>query len=352
MRTSISRVPAKKRLSSYIRRLAILSSTLALLIIVLTVLTFNKANELMRVPAAPLDTFSSNILPAFTPVSFFSLDEQTRLNGWFFTPRTPPVSTIVLVHDQGRNRLQFGLDSADLYAHLLSLGYNVLAFDLRRSGQSGGEMSSFGYSEWADVLAAVRHARRNAVTRDVILFGFGTGTAASLLALDKLPPAGTVAAANAGNPEAAELLQSYPRRIRELGFDQAYIRALMLDTPCASPDEFIRADIRKSGWKIGNLLQHFVPMAVRVSSANAGSSSASLVTILTRSQLPVFLVFSENSTHVSNESIATIVNERLRLHPDTTMTHVTAEPGYIESFIQDEDAYLAAAGRFLANFSG
>lgn len=349
-RSSISRVPAERHLPNRIRQLAIVSFIIVFIVVSVTVLSFTKANELMRQPATPLETFSSNILPSFSPISFPSLDEQTRLFGWFFNAPTKPVSTIVLVHDQGRNRLQFGLDSAEMVQYLLNQGYNVLAFDLRHSGQSDGELSSYGYSEWADVLAAIRYARQHAVTRDVLLYGFGTGTAASLLAIDRLPPAGTVAAAAAGDSKAVDLLKSYPSQIRDLNFDQGYIRGLLLDTPCTSPDEYIRADSRDGGWKSGKLLQHVVPLAVRISSGNSGRSSAGMVTMLTRSQVPVFLAYSEQTTHVSQESVATIINERLRLHPDTTMTHVTDEPGYIANYLQDKAGYLEAVGRFLSRY--
>lgn len=347
-RTSISRAPQNHRLSRRVRRVAAASTLLAVLLVIIVAITLSRANDLMRGPAKPLDTFSSNILPAFSVVSFPSLDEQKRLYGWFFEPDGEPVSTIILVHDQGQNRLQFGLDSAALYEFLLERGFCVLSFDLRRSGQSDGEMSGYGYAEWADVLAAIKYVRKNAVTQDVLLYGFGTGVAASLLALDQLPPAGTAAAAAGGETSAETVLEDYPEDIRSLGFDQAYIRGLLLDTPCSTPDEYIRADCRAQGRLGEYLLQYTVPYAVRFSAGTLARNN--LVTILTGSQLPVFLAYSEQPTGVRLSSVTTIVQERLRLHPDMTLVHVSSQPGFAEGYTNDSPGYLDDVGAWLERY--
>jgi len=347
-RTSISHVPGNRRFSRRIRQTAIITTILAVILLTVMIVSLVKANQLMRQPAKPLDTFSSNILPAFNLASFPSLDEQTTLHGWFFWPDQKPISTIILVHNQGDNRLQFGLDSAGFYQFLLDQGFCVLAFDLRNSGQSAGEMSGFGYAESADVLAAIRYVRKNATTRDVLLFGFGTGVSASLMALDQLPPAGTAAAVTAEDADAMTLLKKYPKEIRDLGFDQSYIQGLLLDTPCDTPDEYIRAVCRADGWLGEYLLQYTVPYAIRLSTGS--TSRPNLVTILTRSQLPVFLTYSEQVASVSQSSITTLVAETLRLHPDTTSTFANSQPGFADGYIKDQSAYQTAVKAFLVRY--
>lgn len=342
-KSSISRVPATHHRSRQIRVIAVVSSLLALIVFLAAILTFSSANRLMRQPAKPLDTFSSNILPSFELASFPSLDEQTMLSGWFFTTESTPLSTIILVHDQGENRLQFGLDSAGLYRFLVGLGYNVLAFDLRNSGRSEGEMSGYGYAEWEDVLAAISYVRKNSVTTNVLLYGFGTGVTASLLAMDELPPAGTLA-----GEQAEKVLADYAKPIQKLGFDQSYIRGMLLDTPCQSADDYIRPVLRQEGFLGNALLQHTVPYAIRLSAGNTGRSS--LITILTRCQLPVFLTYSTKDSFVGEPVIAPLIRERQRLHPDTTIVFTTSEKGYAEGYLQDQAAYKAAVEGFLARF--
>lgn len=342
-KSSISRVPASHHHSRQIRVIAIVSSLLALIVFFAAILTFSAANRLMRQPAKPLDTFSSNILPSFQLASFPSLDEQTMLSGWFFTTESTPLSTIILVHDQGKNRLQFGLDSAELYRFLVNQGYNVLAFDLRNSGQAEGEMSGYGYAEWEDVLAAISYVRKNSVTTNVLLYGFGTGVTASLLAIDELPPAGTAA-----SEQAKEALAGYAKPIRDLGFDQSYIRGLLLDTPCQSADDYIQPILRQEGFLGNTLLQHTVPYAIRLSAGNPGQTS--LITILTRCQLPVFLTYSTKDSFVGEPVITPLVRERQRLHPDTTIVFTTSKKGYADGYLQDQDAYKSAVEGFLARF--
>lgn len=344
-RAALSRAPRTRRVSRRIRRTAVLTSLVALILIIIVVITLTRANDLLRQPAKPLETFSSNILPTFSLVSFPTLDEQNRLYGWFFEPETEPVSTIILVHDQGENRLQFGLDSAKLYESLLEQGFCVLAFDLRRSGQSDSSMSGYGYAEWADVVAAIKYVRKNASTRNVLLYGFGTGVSSALLAIDQLPPAGMVAAAADGDEKSAEALEDYPENIRALGFDQSYIIGLLLDTPCSSPDEYIRADCRAQGWLGEYLLQYTVPYAIRFSAGTLSGNS--LITILTRSQLPVFLTYSSQTSGVRLSSVTTLADERLRLHPDMTSVYISSQPGFVSGFPENPDLYLAAVDEWL-----
>ncbi len=347
-RTSISRAPVTRHTSRRIRRLAVITTLLAIILMTIVVLTFVNASRLMREPAKPLDTFTSNILPAFRLASFPSLDEQSKLHGWFFPAKGDPVSTIILVHAQGRNRLQFDLDSAGLYEFLINQHFNVLAFDLRRSGQSEGEMSGYGYAEWADVLAAIKYVRKNTTTRDVLLFGFGTGTSAALIALDQLPPAGLVAAAAGKDDTAANALKKYAKEIQNLGFDQSYIRGLLLDTPCVSPDAFIQADCRQESTLGRWLLQYTVPYAIRLSSG--GVAQANLITILTRSQLPVFISYSSADNQVGVEHITPLIDERLRLHPDTTVVHTNKQVGSVSGYLQDQEAYQSAISNYFQRF--
>lgn len=346
-KSSISRAPVSHHASRHISRLAVLTSLLAALLLIVGIISFANASRLMRQPSKPLGTFTSNVLPSFNLASFPSLDEQTMLSGWFF-PAKNPISTIILVHDQGLNRLQFGLDSASFYQFLIEQHFNVLAFDLRNSGQSEGEMSAFGYAEWADVLAAIRYVRKNAATRDVLLYGFGSGASASLIALDQLPPANMADAATRKDANAVAGLAKYPKAIRNLGFDQAYVRGLMLDTPCESPDAFIRAICRQESTIGRLLLQYTVPYAIRLSAGNMPRTN--LITILTRSQLPVFISYSNEDTQVGVANIIPLIEERSRLHPDTTIIHTGTQPSYTSGFLLDQSAYKAAIMDYFKRF--
>jgi len=96
-----------------------------------------------------------------------------RQNGW-------GTSTVILCHGplEGKESV------AEMADGLLGGGYNVLVFDFRGSGQSGGHITTFGNLERNDVLGAVRWIRQNHAHECRHLYGVGneTGAAALLLA--------------------------------------------------------------------------------------------------------------------------------------------------------------------------
>lgn len=135
------------------------------------------------------DDPKAQLRAAFEPVAFAATD-GTRLAGWWIPaarhagPATRPADwgakTAVLCHGLGANKS----NQLALARELPSNGYNVLAFDFRAHGESGGQLSSFGDLERRDVLGAVRWARAThpAETRHLVGLGVSMGAAALLSA--------------------------------------------------------------------------------------------------------------------------------------------------------------------------
>ena len=183
-----------RRRSPFIMRLALVLSVIAILIISFIALTVFSSNRLMNIKGYEVSNVPSNILPSYSTTSFQSADGQTSLQGWFFKTKNP-ISTIIVVHDAGSNRLPFGVEMIDMIEVWLENGYNVFMFDQRNSGTSGGDICTYGYLEWQDVLGAIAIVKQISVTTDVILYGIGTGCTSSLLAYSNLPPEGASDAA-------------------------------------------------------------------------------------------------------------------------------------------------------------
>lgn len=333
--SSIEKIRGERHLPKRINRFAIIAAAIALVLVAIIILTFIQADKIMRAPGKELASFTSNIMPDYRLATFPSLDEQTRLSGWFFPAKGDPISTVVLVHGNGSNRLQFDLDSPALFDYLVNRGFNVLAFDLRFSGQSDGTMSTYGYSEWEDVLAAIQYARQFASTADVVLYGFGSGVSASLMAWEELPISGTDQ-------------EDIPKKLKLLTYDRSYIRAVILDTPAISPDEYIRADTRKTGPVGRYLLQYTVPYAVRLSAGH--SKTSNLVTIISQMQIPALIIWADTNDHIESESTQAFVQERNRLYPAATQVYESDADEYLGSWISDQAAYIETLERFITRY--
>jgi len=333
-KSSISRVQSPQKTGRLLRPALLILLCFSLAMAAIAVWTFIEADRLMRDEPEPLPVFNSNVMPGFTPVSFRSLDEQTTLHGWFMQAEQP-ISTIILIHDVDRNRLQFGLETPLLYRHLVSLGYNVLSFDLRNTGQSGGHLSAYGYSEWADVIAAIRYVRLYATTQDVLLYGFGTGASAALIAWDQLPVSD-------------EDRENKSKPIQELTFDRSYVKGILLDSPASSPDDPIGARYRDRHSLAQRILSTTVPYAVRLSSGSIRHLSH--ITVLGSCHIPVFIAAHTEDTVIGQASAETVLRERELSHPDLTTVFTSETAGYIDGFDLDQEKYLDAVTRFLTRF--
>lgn len=124
-----------------------------------------------------------------TPQSFdvgyedveFRTADGVRLSGWW-VPAPDAKGTVVLVHGLNRSRIEM----VRKVPFLNRQGWNALLFDLRHHGQSGGEVSSFGWLEKGDVLAAAELARSRAAG-PVVAWGVSLGAASATLAAAEEP---------------------------------------------------------------------------------------------------------------------------------------------------------------------
>ena len=133
-----------RRKNPFVMRLALVLSFIAFFVIAFIALTVFSSNRLMNLKKNVVTNVPSNILPSYSTTSFESADGQTSLQGWFFKTKNP-ISTIIVVHDAGSNRLPFGVEMIDMIEGWLENGYNVFLFDQRNCGTSGGDCSTYGY---------------------------------------------------------------------------------------------------------------------------------------------------------------------------------------------------------------
>lgn len=326
---------AGRKKHSFILRTALVLSILAAMLITLIFLTVSSANNLMRIGKTDVSSVPSNILPNYSVTSFTSADNQTSLQGWFFKTKNP-ISTVIVVHDTGKNRLQFGVDMIDMVETWLNNNYNVFLFDLRHSGTSEGDTSAYGYLEYRDVLGAVAIVKQISVTTDVVLYGIGTGCTACVLAYDALPDEGI-----------SEIeLKSYPSNIASLGFDKSYICGMIFDSPAKSSDDYIKPIVQQNE-PLGFITKNFVPYAIRISS---GSSSVNLATSIARLPIPVQIIYGGHDTFIGADKISQIIKERERINSNLTKSKMISGAGYLEAYTLDRTTYIDSVMDFLNNY--
>jgi pimeloyl-ACP methyl ester carboxylesterase len=110
----------------------------------------------------------------FEPVEFKAKDGVTLRGVWI--PAAGSNKAVVILHGHGTS---YDLDVYRAPA-LLQAGLNVLLFDFRAHGRSGGTMKTFGYKERWDVLGAIEFLHGKGI-QHIGLLGFSYGGLTAML---------------------------------------------------------------------------------------------------------------------------------------------------------------------------
>ena len=119
----------------------------------------------------------------FEDVSFNS-DDGMVLNAWY-VPADKATRAIIFVHGHGADRHE----GMRWFKSIHQAGFNILALDLRNSGQNMRSFSSMGYFEKSDVKAAVDYLQQRNI-KSIGIFGTSMGAATSIMAMEKDPRIG------------------------------------------------------------------------------------------------------------------------------------------------------------------
>jgi len=116
---------------------------------------------------------------SYEEVSFPSIDDDLTLHGWYL-PVQDSEPVIIMIHGADGNRADPSIGMLEIAAGLVGHGYNVLMFDLRGHGESGGNRTSAGFYEKRDLLGAVGFVKGRGFEQIGVL-GFSAGAATSLM---------------------------------------------------------------------------------------------------------------------------------------------------------------------------
>ena len=128
-------------------------------------------------------------LPSET-VRFLAAD-GTPLEGWTI-PADPDQRWLILCHGLGSNRA----DLLDIAAGLHHAGFNLLLFDFRGHGSSGGHVTSFGWTEQRDLEGALAFLGQQPeiAAKPYGVYGISLGASVALMVAARDERIGAVAA--------------------------------------------------------------------------------------------------------------------------------------------------------------
>ena len=116
----------------------------------------------------------------YEPVTFESAVDHIPLRGWYMPSRGE--RAIIIVHGIDSQRWDYAPNVPDKVRLYVQNGFDVLVFDLRAHGESGGEYLGLGWLERRDVQAAVQLIEQRGIPAGNIgLHGHSLGGAIALL---------------------------------------------------------------------------------------------------------------------------------------------------------------------------
>ena len=238
----------------------------------------------------------------YEDVEFISRKGDVTLEGWYI-PGQSRRPTILFVHGIGSFRS--GDNAVELSSRLVDLGFNVLLFDLRAHGSSGGEKISGGYFEREDVLGAFDFlVEQGAPPGSIGLIGFSMGAGISVLSAAKEPA----------------------------------IHALVADSPFANASDLIAQETARKTPFPEWITPVFVPGAKLAANLFYGINVGALVPeeVVKRLPYPVLVIHGLADTRIPSEHGVRVYQAA---HPDSSIWLIP-EVEHVDAFLDYPDEYF------------
>ena len=250
----------------------------------------------------PLDDHPDNHGLEYIDVEFQSRVDRIPLKGWWI-PGRESGATVIMVHGITSNRAS---DNAlGVAARLRKLGYNLLLFDQRAHGESGGERISGGYHERRDLGGAIDFLKSRGVPESSMgVLGMSMGAGTTLLTLP-------------GEPG---------------------IRAAVLDSPYASADDLIAFEVARTTFFPEWVAPVFIPGAKVFARALYGINVDALTPEQSAAELdyPVLIIHGTADTRVPYQ-------HGLRVHaaaPEGSVLWSLEGVDHVDAFAEEPDEYI------------
>ena len=141
---------------------------------------------------------------------FLASDGVSLLSAWFI-PAKKPKATIIYLHGVGDNKMSGLMLAKVLHEH----HFNVMIYDSRAHGESGGKYCTYGYYEKHDVQVAIYEAQKKYATGKIGVFGTSMGAAIALQAA-AIEPRISAVVAEASFATLRQVTVDYQKRLLRL----------------------------------------------------------------------------------------------------------------------------------------
>ena len=156
--------------------------------------TYMIASGLVKSNRKLLDTDPSSRGLKFEDVEFSKMGVDQRLSGWYL-PGWNGDLTLMMVPGNNQNRTEKDGVFLDIAERLVAQGFNLLMFDMRSQGRSGGDQVSYRYFERYDVQGAFDFLIAQGTPPEKIgVLSRSLGAAAAILGLADEPRIGALVA--------------------------------------------------------------------------------------------------------------------------------------------------------------
>jgi len=148
---------------------------------------------------------------------FLASDGVSLLSAWFIPARRvesstkKPRATIIYLHGVGDNKMSGLLLAKVLHEN----NFNVMLYDSRAHGESGGRFCTYGYYEKHDVQTAIYEAQKKYSTGKIGVFGTSMGAAVALQAA-AIEPRISAVVAEASFATLRQITVDYQKRLLRL----------------------------------------------------------------------------------------------------------------------------------------
>lgn len=254
-------------------------------------------------------------------IQFKSSLDGITLKGWWVPAQKDGKTvfsekTVIFSHGYGNARDMHHIHDLNLAKFLAGEGYNILLFDYRNSGESGGNLSSIGQNEKYDMLSAVSFARDSKQSKKIALIGWSMGASTAITA----------------------------------GVASKDVTGIIADSPFADLRAYLKVNLpvwsHLPDFPFTPAIMGIIPMISGVHPERVSPAKAA-VSLGDKSLLLIHSRDDEDIPYHNSETIFQAVKDKSH-----TELWLTAKAGHVESFLLYPAAYEAKVNAFLKKCMG